>query len=98
MHLRRGATFRASVLIVFITMTARNISAQGPVFTTLYEFKGGADGSMSGGFGTSNGVIVGNNGRLYGTTYVGGINSCGSYACGTIYELAPALVTRNYSG
>lgn len=93
MHLRRTLTVQANVLIVLVTMTAGNSSAQGPVFTTLYEFKGGTDGTLSGGLGAPNGVIVGNNGRLYGATYAGGINSCGSYACGTVYELTPASGT-----
>lgn len=47
MHLRPTLTFQASLLIALLTMTVRHGSAQGPVFTTLYEFKGGADGSMA---------------------------------------------------
>jgi uncharacterized repeat protein (TIGR03803 family) len=93
MHLRHKRTAQASLLLVFVTVMAGHSSAQGPVFTTLYEFKGGADGTLSGGLAAPNGVIVGNNGRLYGATYAGGINSCGSYACGTIYELTPASGT-----
>ena len=94
-----------TVLLFLFGFGAVVAEAQGPVFTTLYEFKGGADGTMGGPTGAPTGVIPGRNGRLYGTTYAGGANSCGSYACGTIYELTPAsappwtkTVLHNFNG
>ena len=93
------------VLLLAVVSTGIGVQAQGQVFTTLYEFKGGADGTLSGGNGQPNGVTVGKNGRLYGATYAGGANSCGTYGCGTVYELTPTsgatwnkTVLHNFNG
>src|SRR5579862_9230119 len=85
-----------AVLLLAVVSVVVDAQAQGPVFTTLYEFKGGADGSMGGNAtngGRANGVTLGKNGRLYGTTYAGGSNTCGINQCGTVYELTPASGT-----
>ena len=49
-------------------------------FTLLYSFTGGADGA------TPNGIIVGPDGGLYGTTRYGGANT----STGTIFRVSPA--------
>ncbi len=88
------------VLLLAVVSIAVDAQAQGPVFTTLYEFKGDADGSMGGNAtngGRANGVTFGKNGRLYGTTYAGGSNTCGINQCGTVYELAPGSGTILHS-
>jgi uncharacterized repeat protein (TIGR03803 family) len=52
-------------------------------FTTIYSFKGGADGYQPGG------LAIGPNGNIYGITYYGGVGNCqfGGSGCGTIFEL-----------
>jgi uncharacterized repeat protein (TIGR03803 family) len=88
MHtLRRTLTWEATVLLALALLTPRGGEAQTPAFATIYSFKGGSDGRAP------NGVILGENGALYGTTFVGGTNICGlniAYGCGTVFELAPA--------
>src|ERR1022692_417265 len=84
---RQSLQSQATVLVALALLTARGGAAQGPVFATLYSFKGGSDGSGP------NGVTFGKNGSLYGSTYSGGTNTCGinvAYLCGTVFELAPA--------
>ncbi|MGA2030611.1 MAG: choice-of-anchor tandem repeat GloVer-containing protein, partial [Verrucomicrobiota bacterium] len=63
-----------------------SVQAQSPVFTTLYTFQGGADGSMQGGYEgpMPTGVTLSKNGKLYGVTYAGGAGN------GTVFELSPA--------
>jgi hypothetical protein len=84
--LRRTLTAEAAVLIALAIFTARNGAAQAPEYAVLYSFKGGSDGA------SPEGVILGSNGALYGTTLTGGPNTCdyGDYFCGTVFELAPA--------
>ncbi len=48
----------------------------------LYAFSGGADGNSPGGR-----LIFDAAGNLYGTAESGGIDSCGDYGCGVIFEL-----------
>jgi hypothetical protein len=59
----------------------------GWVFTPLYLFQGGSDGSYPEGK-----VISGPDGSLYGTTWAGGGSTCqgvGYQGCGTIFNLKP---------
>jgi len=59
----------------------------GWVFTPLYRFRGGSDGSSP-----HAGVTVAPDGSLYGTTIAGGGGSCDYGAlpgCGTVYQLRP---------
>ncbi len=56
----------------------------GWLFTPLYVFRGGNDGA-----GPVARVIIGPNGSLYGTTYMGGAGSCGGSGCGTVFNLKP---------
>jgi hypothetical protein len=52
------------------------------VFTTLYTFSGGADGSFP-----NYGLTMDASGALYGFTYGGG--TCATKTCGTAYKLTP---------
>ncbi len=52
--------------------------------TVLYRFAG-QDGD---GWSPYGGVVIGAGGRLFGTTLYGGIG-CGSWGCGTVFELTP---------
>jgi uncharacterized repeat protein (TIGR03803 family) len=55
------------------------------IFTPLYDFQGGSDGS-----GPQANVTIGPDGAVYGTTLYGGGNGCTLGAgCGTIFKLTP---------
>jgi uncharacterized repeat protein (TIGR03803 family) len=59
------------------------------VFTTLYRFQGGSDGSTP-----MSRVIFGPDGSLYGTTYWGGGYPCpAGNGCGTVFKLTPPART-----
>jgi uncharacterized repeat protein (TIGR03803 family) len=54
---------------------------------TVYTFTGGTDGGFP--FGR---LLFGSGGTIYGATYEGGVNVCGSGGttpCGTVYQLTP---------
>jgi hypothetical protein len=74
---RRKPTWEAATLVGLAIFTAPRAAAQASAFATLYSFKGGSDGAAP------NGVIFGENGALYGTTYAGGNQN------GTVFELVP---------
>jgi len=61
-------------------------SGTGWIFTPIYQFAGGTDGSVP-----SAGVLIGNDGSLYGTTYFGGDPNCEGGNCGTVFKLSPPL-------
>lgn len=50
--------------------------------SVLYEFSGGSDG------GSPNGVSIGPNGVVYGTTFDGG-HGCQGIGCGVVFQLTP---------
>jgi hypothetical protein len=85
---RRTLKWEATVLAALALLTARGGTAQAPTFATLYSFESGSDGSGP------NGLVLGKNGALYGTTFAGGANTCGNvgpgYLCGTVFMLSPA--------
>ena len=85
MHMiRRALTSEVMILAALALLTAQGGFAQASGYATLYSFKGGSDGA------SPEGVILGSNGALYGTTLTGGANTCdyGGYLCGTVFELA----------
>jgi|HubBroStandDraft_1064217.scaffolds.fasta_scaffold245799_2 uncharacterized repeat protein (TIGR03803 family) len=56
--------------------------------TVLYDFNDGPDGGADGAAPT--GVVLGQNGVLYGATVGGGIDACvDSFGCGTVFSLTP---------
>jgi len=61
----------------------------GRIFTPLYSFQAGNDGSYP-----QARVIIGPDGALYGTTLTGGTKGCysgyGGYGCGTVFKLTPS--------
>lgn len=68
------------------TVFKLNKTQSGWVFTTLYRFRGGADGVYPGA------LTFGPDGSLYGTTVWGGgrgTDSCGHFGCGTVFKLTP---------
>jgi uncharacterized repeat protein (TIGR03803 family) len=58
--------------------------SQGYAFGVLYAFTGGSDGALP-----YNGIIIGPDGGLYGSTYLHGGNGCGGNGCGTVFSLRP---------
>ena len=70
--------------------TVYELSPSGGGWTesVLWTFSGGSDGYMP-----FAGVILDQNGNLYGTSYGGGDHRCfagGGYGCGVVFELTPA--------
>jgi len=59
-------------------------SQSGYSFGILYTFTGGSDGAFP-----YNGVVIGSDGSLYGSTYLHGGNGCGGNGCGTVFNLRP---------
>ena len=58
-------------------------SQGGYTLGTLYSFTGGTDGAYP-----YNGVVIGPNGSLYGSTFLRG-SGCGGEGCGTVFNLRP---------
>ncbi len=58
--------------------------SQDYAFGVLYAFTGGSDGALP-----YNGVVVGPDGALYGSTYLHGGNGCGGNGCGNVFSLRP---------
>ncbi len=57
-------------------------TSNGWVYTDLHDFTGGADGGNA--FG---GLSMDSEGNIFGTTYMGGLQSCGY--CGVVFEITP---------
>ena len=53
--------------------------------TVLYNFPGGVLGAYP-----YSGLILDTAGNLYGTTYQGGVYTCGQFSCGTVFKLKPS--------
>ena len=75
--------------VTYYSSTAGNVfklsrAGSGWVFTVLYSFQGGSDGSMP-----NSGLIFGPDGKLYGTTTTGGGQQCSGAGCGTVFALKP---------
>ena len=85
--IRRGAITGSSIILATLGLfPASSGMARASTYEILYSFEGGPDGA------SPNGVTLGKNGQLYGTTYTGGANLCDSagYYCGSAFELIPA--------
>lgn len=74
---RSAATGLIASIVVSVTVDAFTPAQAGG--NVLYRFQGGSDGSYPNG-----GVIIDNQGALYGTTSVGG-----SFSSGTVFKLTP---------
>lgn len=92
---RRAPITAATGLIALAILTGHTGVAQSPSFSTIYSFKGGADGASP-----HAGVIHDKNGALYGTTYQGGTRGHG-----TVFRLGPGAagswtetVLHNFGG
>ncbi|HEY1658053.1 MAG TPA: choice-of-anchor tandem repeat GloVer-containing protein [Candidatus Sulfotelmatobacter sp.] len=72
-------------LLVSVVALAFLASAFAATETVLYSFNI-ADGETPYG-----GVIFDSAGNLYGTTFYGGGNGCGSFGCGQVFKLSPAI-------
>jgi uncharacterized repeat protein (TIGR03803 family) len=59
-------------------------TGSGWTYTDLYDFTGGDDGAEPVG-----GVVLDSAGNIYGTTSVGGVNSCSELGCGVVFEITP---------
>jgi len=62
-------------------------SDSGYTYTDLYDFTGGSDGGWP--YGQ---IVMDASGNLYGTAEQGGLTGgdiCGSYGCGTVWEITP---------
>ena len=59
-------------------------SQSGYTLGVLYSFTGGSDGAYP-----YNGVVVGSDGIVYGSTYSAGGGGCGGYGCGNVFNLKP---------
>ena len=57
-------------------------SGSGWTYTSLHDFTGGADGGSA-----SGGLAMDSHGNIFGTTYEGGLQSCGF--CGVVFEITP---------
>jgi uncharacterized repeat protein (TIGR03803 family) len=65
-------------------------NGSGYVETVLYSFcSQGGTNCTDGAYPYGTGVIEDASGNLYGTTSTGGVNSCDSPGCGTVFKLAP---------
>jgi uncharacterized repeat protein (TIGR03803 family) len=67
-------------------------SPTGWVFTTLYKFKGGADG-----YSPRGALVKDANGNIYGATYYGGrvISGQCNLGCGLVFRFKPPALTAN---
>jgi uncharacterized repeat protein (TIGR03803 family) len=76
---------RSAALGVLIVLANVSTAAGDTKLTTLYRFKGGPDGKYP-----SGGLLFDDDGRLYGTTRIGGDSTCGG-GCGTVFRLTPPV-------
>ncbi|MBV9264155.1 MAG: hypothetical protein JO324_07510 [Candidatus Eremiobacteraeota bacterium] len=69
--------------------TVYSISPSGENYRVLHAFTGGADGALPGAYpGAGNLIVL--HGKLYGTTYAGGVGCPATAECGTVFAVAPS--------
>jgi len=78
-----GKVLAAAILTLTLTLMLVP-GAQATGRKMIYQFKGGADGSMP-----QEGAVLDSAGNLYGTTFYGGGSGCGGQGCGTVFKLSP---------
>jgi uncharacterized repeat protein (TIGR03803 family) len=76
-------TFIRATAVIIIAMGLSPFAHAAPKYKVLHRFAG------TDGVGPYSGVIIGQDGNLYGTTVGGGTGHCGRYACGTVFRLTP---------
>jgi len=69
-----------TLLLLFLTLTAPPV--QGQTYSVIHNFTGGGDGGDP-----WSGPTLDSAGKLYGTTFGGGLSNCGG-GCGVVYRLA----------
>ncbi len=83
----RKLRLTATLVVIAALMFVPSGSWAASKFKVLYAFKGGTDGAFP-----SGALVSDSEGRLYGTTFAGGINSnCSDNGtgCGTVFQLSP---------
>jgi hypothetical protein len=80
-----NAALAAEGLRPDLIRTSLKYSQSGYSFGVLYTFTGGSDGAFP-----YNGVVIGSDGILYGSTYFARWQcGCGGNGCGTVFSLRP---------
>jgi uncharacterized repeat protein (TIGR03803 family) len=83
---------KAYLALAILSLCALSAPAHAQAFSELYNFQGTPDGETPYG-----GVVADSTGAFYGTTSVGGTNSCGGNGCGTVYKLVGGKENWVYS-
>lgn len=74
----------ATAILVMVTGSTHSVQAQ--TYATIYGFAGDNQGD---GANPRASLILDGSGNLYGTTFDGGVATCGDDGCGTVFELTP---------
>lgn len=83
--MKNQAAFQIRFVVIATMMTIATAAFAVDKQSTLYGFKGKADGGNP-----YSGLIADSAGNLYGTTYDGGISCPSLKTCGTVFELSPS--------
>ena len=75
---------RVVLVLSLLIMTSHLVLGQ--TYRVIYNFTGGADGSVP-----ESGLTADNAGNFYGTTVYGGNPHCGLYGCGVVFKLVHSV-------